>query len=174
MLANRLVEEGYAAVAEDFEERFSSYLVPTNTKNPPDGVPAAAFRYFPHTSFPGIWPVLGASELPPSGGSPSIGVESNLRVGALRMGVRIYHPSLTMPDKGEDYKDGREAAKRITRKILSNWLAALATDRELKPHDVTLGFDMGDHDRIGNPFYQPGTSGGTILWVTAITVEIRL
>lgn len=174
MLADRLLKEGYAALAEDFEERFSSYLVPTNTSNPPDGVPAHACQYFPHTSFPGIWPVLGASELPPSGGTPNLGVESNLRVGTLRTGVRIYHPSLTVPNMGDDYKDGREAAKRITRMVMSNWLKALAKDTELGPYGVALSFDMGDHDRIGNPFYQPGTGGRTVLWVLAITAEIPL
>lgn len=170
-LQYEILDRGYAAVVGEFEERFSSYLEPTHAKNPPPGIPAEATTYFPFV-FPGIWPVLAAAELSPVGGRPRRG-NTKLRIRAIRIGLRIYHPALKIKGRGKEFEDGREAAKRVTREVWSKWLEAFQDDGELEAYDVELAMDLGDQDYRGGYLRQPDNPD-TILWVHATQVEMPL
>lgn len=169
----------YDGLVRFLEDRLSSYITPEDIKVPPPGVPRATFDYFPAV-FGGRFPALCVSELPSDEGLPSIRDERTISMpGVILMGLRIYHPSLTPPTGPNDpLRDGRAAAKRITQKIHSEWRKLFFADSEL----INAGAggnvritrrEMGDHDRLNNPFTEETSAAGTgrILWVNS--AEIR-
>lgn len=173
------VEEDYDGLLAELELKLSSYIPPQN--NPDEGVPAETLMYFPY-NFPNKWPLLAAAELPPEGGTPASASDTKATLRAIRLGVRIYYPSRIMPERavrGEpEYRDARESAKRVTRAVWSNWLKAFQADTELRAwtdNNKSIGsIEMGDENRVGNPFYQPGTAGKSILWIHSTEVILGL
>lgn len=170
-------EDDYAGLAAHLEQRFLGYLEPTHTPDPPLGHIAEAYPYFPHY-FPGNWPVLGVSELPPIPGLPGVS-DTSLRIERVRVGLRIYAPSLTRQSLGEEFADGREAAKRISRAAFSTWLEQFSNDDDLESRcsggtPSIEAIDMGDSDKVGSPFWLPSREGLTRLWVHAWEAHVPL
>lgn len=157
------VEDDYADAARSLEERYSSYLTPE--VNPPEGIPAEVLTYFPY-DFPGDYPLLAVSEIAPEPGSPALESDTTVRLRALRTGVRIYHPSIIL---NEELPDARETAKRITRAIFSNWLAAFQADEELDESAYIASITMGDRNVVGEYHFQ-ANNPNNILWVHATEV----
>lgn len=170
-------EHDYAGLAEMLEEQMLSYIEPTGTTNPPLGRLAESHPYFPHY-FSGNWPVLGVSELAPVPGQPGI-TDTRLRIRIIRIGLRVYVPSLTRKDLGEEFHDGREAAKRISRRVFSAWVDSFFNDEVLRTNamggDIAIAnIDMGDADKVGSPFWLPGREGLTRLWIHAWEAHVPL
>ena len=164
MLLARRFENDEEGLAEFLETRLLSYLVPQDVVRPPEGVPRVALDHFP-TTFPKT-PALAASRLYAEGKSQLsdvIGVP-----GVVGVGVRGYYPSLTRPDLGAKYQDGRRAAARVCGSVFSAWRKAFLADWGLRHlvMDVELGRDEeGDHDRLGNPYVDQASTTGNIVWV---------
>lgn len=169
-------EHDYAGLVEFLESRMAGYLEPTHTPDPPLGTLAESYRYFPHY-FPGNWPVLGVSELPPVPGLPSVS-DTSLRIERVRIGLRCYVPSLNRESLGEDFQDGREAAKHISLHIYSKWQDAFFNDDEITSEsgsDVAVAnIDMGDADKVGSPFWLPSREGLTRLWIHSWEAHVPL
>ena len=168
-------EYNYDGLAAYLESHFAGYLTPTGTSTPPLGQAAEIYQSFPHI-FSGLWPVIGVSELGPEPGKPKF-TDVAIGIAGVKIGVRVYYPSLTRPDLGADYVDGREAAKRITRSVWSAWFSQFNHDLTLQTQGAVAtiaNVEQGDHDKLGNPFYQPATKLNTVLWVHATVVNVNL
>lgn len=179
MLRYEIEAEGYYAVVNRYIEKFTYYLTPTDTKDPPLGTPAMSLTYFPF-NFSNKYPVLAVSELAPefgrpaqSGrdGRPNQGMKGS-RISAINIGLRIYALSLTPRDGEKKYEDGRATAGDVTRAVWSNWLSAFEADQKLRPYNITLNTDLGDLNNAGGYLRQPDAPEN-ILWVRASTLRIE-
>lgn len=167
------VRDDYDGILTQLEERLSLYLEPSHNSSPASGYPAEVYKYFPHT-FPGRWPILAVGELPPVSGTPRLARNSGLRLRAIRLGVLIYELALTRGNPNDEWRDGREVAKSVTRKVSSNWLKKFHEDSLFFGMDVTLSTDFGDHDASGRYYKQPGREDTSILYIRATEVSIEL
>lgn len=161
----------YLAIVELLEARLSSLFIVSGADPVPEGQVAEALTYFPY-NFGSRFPVSGVSELTHEGEVERAG---HIAPGYIDIGVRVYYPSLVGQLLGE-VEDGRQEARRVTRRVYSAWRAALYADLELwnLAERVTLGrAESGDHDQVGNPFSIPNRQD-TALWVTAAAVRFYL
>lgn len=161
--------QGYYVVANRFVQKFTSYLTPTNTKNPPDGVPAMVLDYFPF-NFSDKWTILAVAALAPEV-DPAVRGMRGSRISAINIGMRIY--ALSLKPKGSDmkYEDGRQSANKATSMVWSNWFAAFEADAELWPYNISFAVDLGDQDRAGGYLRQPDRPE-QVLWVHSTTARI--
>lgn len=173
---NLLLDFDYDALVTYLETRLSSYLTPQDVDSPPPGVPRAIFDYFPAV-FGGKFPALCVAELPSEDGIPSIRVpEVRHMPGVMTLGVRVYAVSLTRQGSGQ-VGDGRAQAKRITQSIHSEWRKAFMQDDAIRDQGNAriVRREMGDHDRVGNPYTEEVTAAGSqrILWVHSSEIRFE-
>ena len=159
-------------LAAFLEERFAAYLEPKTT--PGSGEIAGANTWFPTIFPPWRGPVLGVSELY-SDGQSSIGAPG--MPGLIVVGCRIHLPSITRPNQGASWTDGRQEARDRCRLVADAFRRALFADEWLKARVEGIGIgrsEASDSDRMGNPYEDLASKGNRYLWIHSLPVEVRL
>lgn len=168
MLRYEIEENGYAAAIQRLKTKFAAYVPPSNTKNPPLGVPALAITY-PPTIFPKFLPLLATFEISPQWDNRRRGIRGS-SISALRIAVVIYALAIKGKDSPWTYEDGEETARNLALEVWSRWVSAFEADEEMGGYDITLHTDLGE-DR-GGGYVQPRNAPDTWLWSRASILEI--
>ena len=160
-------------LAAFLEKRFANYL--PIVQSPGRGEVADAKTWFPSSFKQWTGAVVGVSELY-SEGRGALGDDPDMP-GLVVIGWRAHYQSLTRPNQGGVWKDGRQEARDICRPVADAFRKALFADRwlEARVERVSIGrAEVGDQDRMGNPYEDLSSRGNSIIWVHSLPVEIRL